>query len=146
MFRTKQRDEQNKAAAYLRRVCDLTSPNLPRFDDLRGDHRQNRTIPVLLTPWEDGRAIVTDSVTALTKDVSDRGLSLTLPAPFRAEEVVAGLWLPGAPDAGEPRFLLGLTRQNVPIGGGFWALGIETRRVLSATEAEPLLQLAKTRL
>ncbi len=146
MFRGKQRDEQNKAAAYLRRICDLTSPNLPRFDDLRGEHRQNRTIPVLLTPWEDDLALVAESVTALTKDISDRGLSLTLPAPFRAEHVVAGFWVPGVSDGGQPRFLLGTTRQNVPIGGGFWALGIETLRLLNSAEAEPLLAVAQSRL
>jgi hypothetical protein len=138
--------ERQKVGAYLRRVCDLTSPTLPRFDESRCDCRQNRTIPVLLTPWEDGHAIVAESVTALSKDVSNRGLSVTLPSPFQAAEVVVGIWLPDAFDAQEPRFILGATRQNVPIGGGFWALGIEASHLIFNGDTAALLSVAKSRL
>ena len=34
----------------------------------------------------------------------------------------------------------------IPIGGGFWALGIESIRLLTNSEFEPLVDLAKKRL
>ena len=78
---------------------------------------------------------------ALTKDFSDRGLALVLPQPFRAVDVVVGLWL------GSPRFVLAEVRQNAALGGGFWQLGIEiTELVDSGSPAiRPLAPLA-TRL
>ena len=53
MFFTRKQD-QSQIQGYLRRICDRTSPNLPRLDESRGDSRQNRTFPILLTPWENG--------------------------------------------------------------------------------------------
>ena len=37
-------------------------------------------------------------------------------------------------------------RWTIPIGGGFWALGIESIRLLTNSEFEPLVDLAKKRL
>jgi hypothetical protein len=124
MFFTKKGGQRYQLQGYLRRICDLTSPNMPRLDDSRNQHRQNRTIPVLLVPWEDGAIVVSDAATALTRDISDNGLSVTLLHPFRAENIVVCFWLPRG-ETSDPWFFLGTTRQNVPIGGGFWSLGIE---------------------
>jgi hypothetical protein len=75
---------------------------------------------------------VDESTYAFTKDVSDRGLSLVLPQPFKSVEVVVGLWLDS------PRFVLGEVRQNVPLGGGFWQIGVQLNEVLCAVDHPPL--------
>ena len=139
-------NDQVQLRATLRRICDLTSPNLPRIDESRGEGRQNRCIPVLLTPWEDETPIVDETTTALTKDISDGGLSLTLPGPFRVQEIAIGFWVPDDDYQSHAFFLLGHTRESVPIGGGFWGLGIETIRPLRNTEVEELLPMVVKRL
>ena len=145
MFFTKQDGQQHQAARYLRRICDATSPNLPRPDDSRSDSRQNRTLAVLVTCWEQGRPVPSESITALTRDLSDHGVSLTLPAPIRFEEIVVGFWLPKV-HGPEPWFFLGQVHQSTPIGGGFWTLGIEIKRLLSNAESQSLIPIAKNRL
>ncbi len=145
MFQPKPSD-QVQLQATLRRICDLTSPNLPRLDESRSEGRQNRIIPVLLTPWEDGIATVEETTTALTKDLSDSGLSLTLPGPFRVQEIALGFWVPDDEFASHAFFLLGHTRESVPIGGGFWGLGVETVRQLKHAEVEELIPLVEKRL
>ena len=134
-------DPQLQIQTRLRRICNATVPNLPCIDDCRGDSRQNRTIPVLLVPWEGKSANTNDAATALTRDISDRGISVTLPGPFRVDQLVVGFWLPQILES--PFFFLGAARQTVPIGGGFWALGIEATQELSGSEVEPLMELIK---
>jgi hypothetical protein len=144
MFFNKRKSGQIEAQAFLRRICDLTSPNLPRLDDVRADTRQNRTLPVLLAPWGRDGAEVRAVMAALTRDISDRGMSVTLPMPVRVQEVAIGLWLKNRDF--EPCFFLGTVRHNVAIGGGFWALGIEIMRRLESSETGELTQLVLERL
>lgn len=145
MFFTKSDGEQNEAKRYLRRICDTTSPNMPQPGDERCDSRQNRTIPVLVTCWEKKGPVPSECITALTRDISDRGLSLTLPAPVRFDDIVIGFWLPKT-HGPEPWFFLGRVQQSTPIGGGFWGVGIEVKRVLSQAECRPVVKIARKRL
>jgi hypothetical protein len=125
MFSFDTRKRLGEVRGFLRQVVDLTSPNLPPLEgDMRSESRSNRALPALLAPWEHSRAVVDESTYALTKDISDRGLSLVLHQPFKSVEVVVGVWL------SSPRFVLGEVRQNAPIGGGFWQLGVELTDVL----------------
>ena len=145
MFFTKDKANKSRLESYLRRICDLTSPNLPRQDEFRGSDRQNRTIPVLVSPLENGVPVVEETTTALTKDVSNRGLSVTMPHPFRCDEAVVGFWLPRVQDH-SPWFFRSIVRPNIPIGGSFWALGLEAVEVLTIepqTEFGRLLPLIK---
>jgi hypothetical protein len=144
MFFNNRKSGQIEAQAFLRRICDLTSPNLPRLDDVRGDTRQNRTLPVLLAPWGRKGAEVRAAITALTRDISDRGMSVTLSMPLSVQDVAIGLWLKSR-DC-EPWFFLGTVRHNVAIGGGFWAMGIEIMRRLESSETGELGQLLQERL
>ena len=114
---------------FMRRLVDLTTPNLPPLEgETRSEGRSNRALPALLTPWEHGEPVVNESIYAVTKDFSERGLSLTLPQSFKADQIVVGLWLES------PRFMLGEVRQNTPLGGGFWQLGVELTDFLDASE------------
>lgn len=140
MFFTREKGEQNQLQGYLRRILDLTSPNLPRQVEFRGHDRHNRSIPVVLTPWENGMPIVSETVTALSKDISDQGLSVIISQPFRCDEAVVGFWLPHVQDY-DPWFFRGLVRPNVPIGGGFWALGLEATELLTVSYGSEVARL-----
>ena len=140
MFSFDTRRRLCEVRGFLRQLVDLTSPNLsPLEGDARSEGRSNRALPVLLAPWQHGEPVVDESTYAITKDFSERGVSLTLPQPFRAAEVVVGLWLES------PRFVLGEIRQSTPLGGGFWQLGVELTDFLEPAEypqIESLVPLA----
>lgn len=143
MFSFSKRKSQIEARDFIRRLVDQTSPSVPPLEgEFRSENRANRTIPTLLTPWEDAQPVVDESTYALTKDFSDRGISLVLHQPLKAEQVVVGFWLES------PCFILGNVRQNVPLGGGFWQLGVELGALLDPArfpQIQPLLPLT-TRL
>ena len=128
---------------FVRQLVDLTSPNLPPLEgEARTENRSNRALPALLVPWENGQPVVDESTYAITKDFSDRGLALVLQQPFKSVLVVVGLWLES------PRFALAEVRQNVPLGGGFWQIGVELTELLDSAKSpqvQSLLPLA-TRL
>lgn len=124
---------------FVRRLVDLTTPAPPDSGEFRAEERSNRALPVLLTPWEDGQPAVDESTYAITKDLSDRGLSLVLQQPLKSAQVVVGLWMES------PRFALAEVRQNASLGGGFWQLGLELTQLLDVAEfpqAQRLIPLA----
>jgi hypothetical protein len=140
MFSFDRSKRKNDVEKLLRRVSDLTVPNQSPWDgDFRAEHRLNRSLPVLLVPWENGAARTDECATAVTKDISGQGLSLILRQPFRGQEVVIGFWLAtlheSAPDS-DPEFLLGEVRQNVEIGGGFWQIGVLLTERLAPSHKE----------
>jgi hypothetical protein len=130
----KQRQQQD-LDRQLRRIRDLTCPNTSLFQgDSRAHDRQNRTVIALLAPWANETFSVSECTFAITKDLSDRGLSLVLPQPFRSEEVLVGFWPVSphhSPTDSSPFFAIGEVRQNVNIGGGFWQLGVRLLRIVS---------------
>jgi len=129
MFSFGKRKKQMEVHKLIRRAVDVSSPNRPPSDgELRWENRSNRTIPVLLAPFEGGEPSVCEMTIALTKDFSGQGLALVLHQPFRAESVVIGFWAEG-----EAEFVLGEVRQNAPLGGGYWQVGLElTERIAVA--------------
>lgn len=149
MFSLTSHCKDPELAAFLDRLMALTSPNsLHKGANVRSDDRSNRTIPVLLTPWEDGQPVLDETSTALTKDISANGLSIVLHQPFHSDDVVIGFWLTSQPRFGlgnDPRFAIGKIRQNISLGGGFWQVGIELNELHTAEEMDvfkPLLPWA----
>lgn len=124
----------------LRRAMDATSPNRPPAQgESRWEDRSNRTLPVLLVPYAEGQPSVAEHTIALTKNLSSQGVALVLPQPFRTDQVVIGFWLDDRPE-----FLVGRVRQNVPLGGGYWQLGVELTERLEphpSAATEPLVPL-----
>ncbi len=136
LFSFDTRKRLSEVRSFLRQLVDLTSPNLPPTEgESRAEGRSNRTLPALLAPWDRDQAVVDESTYAVTKNISDRGLSLVLSQPLKSTEVVVGLWL----DA--PRYVLGQVRQNVPIGGGFWQVGVELTELLDPVGQPQLRRL-----
>jgi hypothetical protein len=142
MFSFNRRKREIELRSVLGRIIDVTSPNItPPEGDCRIYDRFNRTMPVLLTPWENGRPSIGESANAITKDISDQGVAVILPQPFRCQEVVVGFWLRSSSQVATgdaPSFCLGQVRQSVQIGGGFWQLGIELTELVNVSDSREL--------
>jgi hypothetical protein len=144
MFLFKANRPRDSVAPFLRRICDLTTDIAPLGDQSRTHNRYHRVLPALLCPWEDDAPVADSHLFALTKDISDDGLGLTLPQRLQAERVAVGLWLPAG--GSTPWFFLGDVKTNFALGGGFWLLGVRLTEVAheeSAQELEPLRTLAQ---
>lgn len=125
MFSFAVRKKKTDTVRYVRRLSDLTTPNMGTMGELsREENRYNRTLPALLCPWEREQAVVEECAFVLTRDLSDHGIGLTLNAPFTAEDALLGFWLP-SDEMSEPWFFVSRTRRLTPMGGGFWSLGVE---------------------
>lgn len=119
---------------FIRRICDLTTPNMTSSPELvRTENRYNRAIPSLVMPWVGGLPLVDQCLFGLTKDISDRGIGLILTEPFDFDELLLGFWL-DSDEMSEPWFFVASARRCSPIGGGFWSLGVELSEL-----ATPLL-------
>ncbi len=125
---------------YVRRICDLTTPNLATVTAGRSEDRFNRTIPTLICPWENGYPANHESSVCLTSDLADRGVCLVLNQPFRAEHVVLGYWIAGG-EIRDPWFFLGQVRRNRAIGGGFWSVGVELTEFANSNHQRALAPL-----
>ena len=142
MYSFTKRKKTVDLSPYIRQLCDLTTPNLVTNIEGRSENRYNRTIPTLIVPWEDGRPLADEAVIGLTGDMSDRGLSLVLQQPFRADAVAVGYWI--SSDAmDEPWYFLGEIRRNQAIGGGFWKIGIELAEFANSEHVKALATLER---
>lgn len=146
MFSFSTRKKSVDFQRYIRRLIDLTTPNRAGPANMaRYENRNNRIIPALLCPWEKSGPIVSKAVTVITKDFADRGVGLILSHPFSAENVVVGFCHQEA-TAKEPLFFLGKRQSIIPIGGGFWLLGIELTEFMNENwrdDLEPLFPMAQ---
>ena len=137
MFSFTRRRQHVEVHKLVRRFIDNSSPNQsPSAGDARWEDRSNRTLPVLLAPYDGAQVCVDELTHALTKDLSSQGLALVLPQPFRAEQVVVGFW-----SEAHTHFVSGLVRQNVPLGGGFWQLGVELNALITLSEHPEIKRL-----
>jgi hypothetical protein len=137
MFSFDDRKKQLDVQAFLRRAIDASTPNRPPVEgESRWDTRANRTFPLVMAPWVDGRLCAESAMTALSKNISSQGLTAILAAPIRAEQLVICFVLEG-----QAYYLLGEVRHRTPLGGGFWQLGIELTKLLTPAEEPALEQL-----
>lgn len=140
MFSFSKRKKVVDLCPRIRRLCDLTSPNLSTTLSGRSENRYNRAIPTLLGPWQEDHPVVDESTIGLTSDIADRGVCLVLNQPFLAESVVVGYWV-SLEAMSEPWYFLGNICRNQPVGGGFWAVGIELAEFANANHVEELAAL-----
>lgn len=139
MFSFSSNKKRRVLEKYVRRLADITTPNIHLIaEELREHTRQNRVLPTMLVPWENGAPLVNDSAMVLLKDISDHGVGLVLNQPFHARRVLIAVW----PEEEEtPWFFLGEVKQNSPIGGGFWVVGVMLTDVFHDTHPAGLEQL-----
>jgi hypothetical protein len=125
---------------YVRRLADITTPSIQLIaEDLREHRRQNRVIPTILVPWEDDSPVVGEATVVLLKDISDHGVGLVLNHPFRAGRILIGVWID---EEERPWFFLGEVKQNSPIGGGYWVIGVKLTEVFEGSDPPGTAELA----
>jgi hypothetical protein len=147
MFSFRERRKAVDLQKYVRRIADVTTPNSGMTAEcLRSQIRYNRTIPTLLCPWYGDRVDCDRCAMVLTKDLCDRGVGLITHHPFPGRDVVLGFWLPYDDNMQEPWFFRGTIQREVPIGGGFWWLGVELAEFMNErwrVQLGPLLPMAQ---
>jgi len=137
MFSFRKHSAQTEVHRLIRRIIDTSTSSIQLVrGDTRWEDRSNRTIPVLLVPIQHGYPTAQEAAFAVTKNLSSQGLALVVHQPFWAEGVVIGLWHESAAE-----FVRGEIRQNVPLGGGFWQLGVELMERLSTATHPDLAAL-----
>lgn len=77
-----------EAGPYLRRILDLTTPSRMRADEMRETNRYERGLPVAFCEWHRGRPIVDAIQLGLTRDISDRGVSILTTSKLNYDEAV----------------------------------------------------------
>ena len=144
MFGFSKRTRTADIQRLMRRVCDLTTPNITNGSELqRGENRYNRAIPTLVCPYSDGQIDPSDAFVAITKDLSDEGVGLILTQEIDPTDALLAIWLP--PEQ-QPWFFHACVRRCDAIGGGYWIAGLELLDVAkNATRGrlEQLLILAQ---
>lgn len=133
MFSFTKRKKSVDLTPFVRRICDLTTPNMTTSPELvRVENRYNRAIPTLLVPCVGGRPLVDDHVVGITKDFADHGVGLVLNESFESNELLLGFWL-DSDEMSEPWYFHGSARRCSAVGGGFWALGVELEEFANPT-------------
>jgi hypothetical protein len=150
MFSFERDKRRVELQAFARRISDLTAPNLPPMEGTnRCEDRYNRTLPILVTPWQDGRPSGDDLEYGTTRDLSDHGFSLVMSHPPQADEILLALWLCSAhqdrPES-DPFLVRGQVRQCADFGAGFWLWGVELVEVVKTRRLVELLRSAALRL
>lgn len=140
MFSFGSKNKRQALAKCMRRLADITTPNIqPIEEDSRLARRNTRVLPALLVPWQEGGPQASEVQTVLLKDISDLGAGLVLDERCEAREVLIAVWVC---EEESPWFFMGQVRQQHPIGGGHWALGLELTEVIDITDLNGIELLA----
>ena len=134
MFSFRSRKQQIDIAAYMRRICDSTTPNngmAPHLD--RTENRYNRTVPVLIWPWADG-GIDGEAVTGVTKDITDHGMGLIVTKQLTHRELCVCILSDESAEA-TPWFFRAKLIRGKSIGAGYWAFGVKVEEFLNKDDS-----------
>lgn len=128
-------------AKHLRRICDCTSPNNGTAESgvlERKENRYNRLLPAIIWLWDDDRPNVVKHCTAVTKDLTDRGVGLILPAPLAGGRKIVVCLPSSDDDRADPWFFLGEVVRGRALGAGYWVVGVEMVELLNNERPETI--------
>ena len=112
--------QQQELQRLLQRLINLTTPNYTRLDiNSRQQGRANRSLPVLLAPWEQDAPCPEEAFYALTKDLAANGVCVLLHHPVHHDQFLLAFWDHG------PLYALAEVRHLEHLGGPFWQMGLE---------------------
>ena len=112
--------QQHELQCLLQRMINLTTPNYAKLDiDSRQQGRANRSLPVLLAPWEQDAPCPEEAFYALTKDLTASGICVVLHQPVHHNQFLLAFWDQG------PLYALAEVRHLEHLGGPFWQMGLE---------------------
>jgi hypothetical protein len=136
--------------ATVRRIVDLTLPPMNEVT-VRTEQRFDRSLPVLIAPWESGKPLVDQASIAVTKDLSDHGVAVIVTEPWNVSEVVVAFQIFNR-QAGAVRtetdaiFIRASVRNLFSMGGGRWQLGLYLEEVVKCDKALAALRPLATAL
>ncbi len=120
MQRSLSAQRQQELQRLVQRLINLTTPNYTRLElESRQQSRANRSLPVLLVPWEEDGPSAEEAFYAVTKDLVARGVCVVLHQPVHHDRFLLAFWDHG------PIYALAQSRHLEHLGGPFWQLGLE---------------------
>ena len=145
VFSFTSRKKQVDLAPHVRRIIDLTTPNRPTANDQRFELRYNRTMPVLMHPWN-GRPDLEKTSIGITRDLSDRGLGLIAIAELKEPQYVVSLW---PRELDEPYHFICWLRDFRALSLGMWNAGFQFEDLIKSAApkwSNPLTEIAEKAL
>ncbi len=131
---------QQELQRLMQRLINLTTPNYTKLElESRQQSRANRSLPVLLVPWESDGPCTEEAFYAVTKDLVARGVCVVLHQPVHHDRFLLAFWDHG------PFYALGQSRHLEHLGGPFWQLGLELLQRLQPAD-DPALEGLKPKV
>lgn len=115
---------------FLQIIGEQTAPNFFWSDDTRLENRNNRTIPVTVSPWTKNKPADSPMRVAMTRDISQNGACLITTFDIAATEMVLGIYVKQVVD-NEALFFLGTRTLIRPIAEGYWQVGLKITELLN---------------
>lgn len=143
MFGFLKRNALSDPSEFLRLISEKSAPNFFWSDDTRKENRNNRTIPVTISPWEKNKPCDSPMQVALTKDVSTYGVCLITPIEITNNEIVVGFQIEEF-ELEEPLFFLGSVRKVSRFATGFWQIGVEITELLNSRFERRIKKMSPT--
>lgn len=122
MFSFGKRKKIVDATPHMRRVVDLTAPNLLTSNESRQDRRYNRALATCMCPWLDGSPDHLSITIGVTKDVSDQGICVLTTSRLDVADVLVTFLVECDAQPGLAFFRAAIERENRL--GGFFEYGL----------------------
>lgn len=139
MFFAKKRKKQFEVHGFIRRLVDHSTSGVQCQDEeVRKEKRINRTLPVLIVPFDGEEPDVSSAVFAVTKDLSSEGVAILSQQPVESDELIVGFW-----SDSRCEFVRGNVCYRRPADGGYWQLGVALTEVVPRSDNLALLELSR---
>ena len=136
------RKQNNNAAPFIRKIIDLTTPNLTMSNDMRHSRRYNRCLPVVFSPWSNKGHDPEQIGIGVTSDMSDEGFAIITQADMIYRELVVAFYLDGEMDV--PWYFHSTVRTNRSLIPSFDLVGLEIIEFLNEKNRKKTLAFDET--
>ena len=136
------RKQNADAAPYIRKIIDLTTPNMTMSNDLRNSRRYNRCLPVVFSPWSPKGHDPEQIGIGVSSDLSDQGFSIITQADMIYQELVVAFFLDGEMDV--PWYFHAAVRTNRRLIPTFNLVGLEIIEFLNEQKRKKTLAFDET--
>lgn len=136
------RKQHQSAAPFIRKIIDLTTPNLTMSNDMRHSRRYNRCLPVVFSPWSVKGHDPDQIGIGVTSDLSDDGFSIITQADMIYNELVVAFFLNHEMDV--PWYFHAAVRTNRTLIPSFDLVGLEIIEFLNEQQRKKTLSFDET--
>lgn len=136
------RKPSSDASLFIRKIIDLTTPNLTLSNDLRNSRRYNRCLPVVFSPWSKKGHDAEQIGIGVTSDMSDHGFSIITQAEMIYQELIVAFYLDDEMDV--PWYFHAAVRTNRQLIPSFNIVGLEILEFLNENKRRKTLTFDET--